>query len=68
MIIQPHIEEKGKIKTVTAWVDCGKCNCMHRILPGEITPYWWCQDERCQLKEGQEIEVKYIEEEIINAG
>ena len=57
-MISPHTE----IGNVEAWVTCAKCNnAKHRVLPGEKTPYWLCQDERCELKLGQEIEVEYIE-------
>ena len=60
-MIFPHTEE-GKL--VQAWIVCSKCNgSYHRVLPGIETPYWWCQDEKCQLREGQEIEVQYLEEE-----
>lgn len=64
-MIAPHItDEFGCERLVNAWVKCSKCNgAYHRILPGKITPYWWCQDERQELKPGQEIEVEYIEPE-----
>lgn len=59
-MIEPHIEQdNGNIQVVEAWVRCSKCNgALHRIFPGEKTPWWMCQDEKCQLKEGQEIEIE----------
>ena len=63
-MIYPHTIESGQIRRVRAWVKCSKCNnAKHLILPGDKTPYWWCQDEKQQLKRGQEIEVEYIESE-----
>ena len=57
-MIQPNIDARP----VKAWIVCPKCNnAYHRILPGDKTPYWWCQDEVVYLGEGQEIE--YQEEE-----
>jgi len=56
-LIYPHTEH-----TVEAWVRCAKCNgSLHRIMPGEITPWWFCQDEKQELKVGQEVEVEYRE-------
>lgn len=47
-------------KPADAWVVCAKCNnAWHRILPGDKTPYWYCQDEKCELIEGKEVEVQY---------
>jgi len=61
-MITPHIEENGRIQTVEAYIICGSCdNARHRILPGEKTPWWFCQDEKYELKPGQEIEVEYKE-------
>lgn len=58
-MIYPHTD---KIQRVKAWVVCDKCNgSRHRVFPGDKTPYWWCQDEKQELKENQEIEVEYGE-------
>ena len=58
--VLPHTADGRKVK---AWVICAKCKGMrHRVLPGEITPYWWCQDNRISLQEGQEIEVESVED------
>ena len=55
-MIYPH-----KTRVVKAWVVCSKCNgARHRVLPGEKTPWWFCQDEKQYLKEGQEIELEDI--------
>ena len=63
MPVFPHIFIKDKEKRVRAWVKCPKCNnSLHLVLPGEKSPYWWCQDERQELKPGQEVEVEYLEE------
>lgn len=63
-MIYPHTIENGEIKKVNAWIVCDKCNdSRHHILPGEKTPYWWCQDEKKELKPNQEIEVEYLEGE-----
>ena len=57
-IVGPNIDGKP----AKVWVVCKKCNdAWHSVLPGEKTPYWWCQDEAVYLAEGQEIEVKYDE-------
>ncbi len=54
-----HVEDARK---VIAWFICGKCNnAKHRIFPGEKTPWWWCQDHKCQLSEGDEIEIEESE-------
>jgi len=46
-----------------AWVACQKCNgARHRVIPGKDAPWWWCQDEKQQLEEGQEIEVEYTDD------
>ena len=64
-MIEPHIiQNNGQPQVVEAWVKCSKCNnSMHRILPGQKTPYWWCQDEKQQLQEDEEIEVEYLDTE-----
>ena len=64
-MIPPHIEKRsGEIQYVWAWIVCSKCNnARHGVLPGEKTPLWYCQDERCELKPNQEIEVEYLEAE-----
>ena len=60
MKVQPNVDGRP----VWAWVKCAKCNnAKHLILPGDKTPYWWCQDEKQQLREGQEIEVEYVDDE-----
>jgi len=60
-MIYPHIIEDDKEISVEAWVKCPKCNnAYHRILPGKLTPYWYCQDEKQELKAEQEIEIEYI--------
>jgi len=57
MTVRPNMVERP----VKAWVKCRKCNdARHLILPGEKTPYWWCQGEKKQLKAGEEIEVEYL--------
>ena len=63
-MIAPHVEkEGGEIQYVKAWVVCSKCNnARHRVLPGQKTPHWYCQDERCELKPNQEIEVEYLDD------
>jgi len=49
---------------VKVWFVCPKCNnSRHRILPGEKAPYWWCQDEKISLREGDEVEIEDIEQE-----
>lgn len=58
-MIYPHTED-GKV--VEAWVVCLKCNgSRHRVIPGEETPYWWCQDEKHRVEAEQEVE--YLDEE-----
>jgi len=64
IMIYPHTIENEGYQRVRAWVKCVKCNnALHLVLPGENTPYWWCQDKKCELAPEQEIEVEYIEEE-----
>ncbi len=59
-MINPNINGRK----VGAWVVCKKCNdSRHRILPGKETPFWWCQDKKISLKEGEEIDVEYLQEE-----
>ena len=63
-MIEPHIIKNSEIQRVNAWVVCGKCNnARHRIMPGEFTPWWFCQDEKYELAQGQEIEVEYIDDQ-----
>jgi len=57
------MKETSIYKNAKAWVVCDKCNsAKHRVLPGEKAPYWYCQDEKVSLIEGQEVEVEYIED------
>ena len=52
------------IQAVKVWFVCPKCNnSRHRILPSEKAPYWWCQDEKISLREGDEVEIEDIEQE-----
>lgn len=57
-MIEPHTVENDKVRTAIAWVVCPRCNnARHRVMPGEKTPWWFCQDEKEELAEGQEIEI-----------
>lgn len=61
-MIHPHIIKGDKVQPVRAWIICGKCNgAKHLIFPGEKTPWWYCQDEKHNLVEGQEVDVEYLE-------
>ena len=53
--------QNSEIQNAVVWVICAKCNgAKHLVLKGEQTPYWWCQDERYYLREGQEIELEEV--------
>ena len=52
--------KQEEIREGIAWVVCRKCNnAKHRILPSKEVPFWYCQDEKYELKPSQEIEVEY---------
>ena len=51
------------VQIANVWFFCAKCNnSRHRVLPGEKAPFWWCQDNKVNLKEGDEVEIEDIEE------
>ena len=56
------------VETANVWFICAKCNnSWHRVIPGKKAPYWWCQDEKVELKGGDEVEVEDIEQGGSNA-
>jgi len=54
------------------WVQCAECNmALHRVFAGDrdgdgmaVEPPWWvCRDEVKEIREGEQVEVLYIEKE-----